>query len=440
MQSSRYGIIGALALVLAACAAPAAPAPTAAPAKPAEKSSQPPTKPAAPAEKAAPTDKAAAPAASAGADAEWQKVVEAAKNEKITIYGRLLNGPEGTLIAEAAKKDTGISVEFVSGAGSPMFSRIKEESKAGRPTADIYEGSQPWPYNIEREGYFLKLRDMQLPVFKEPGNPWNVDPWFMSEDGYYIGTRFSDYETHFAINTNVIPLSDAPKNWAEFSSDPRFMGKISYVDPKTTQEIGTQWARHGYLGKSMTLDDLWNLYNKQQVQLLPNPQDASSAVGRGEAGMSPGASGLLSAINAGAPVKLLVFPETPIISQVSGMGIIKDTPNLNAAKVFVNWVMSKQGMEVIARVNQNRTLRKDVPSGVPAAMTSEVVAGGKRGPVYVLNAAQAELAGAVENAGVMRMLTEGASLADFKAAYDKFIKEWEAKKGGPQDKPTEATD
>jgi hypothetical protein len=218
------------------------------------------------------------------------------------------------------------------------------------------------------------------------------------------------------------------------------MGKISYVDPKTTQEIGTQWARHGYLGKSMTLDDLWNLYNKQQIQLLPNPQDASSVVGRGEAGMSPGASGLLSAINAGAPVKLLVFPETPIISQVSGMGIIKDTPNLNAAKVFVNWVMSKQGMEVIARVNQNRTLRKDVPSGVPTAMTSEVVAGGKRGPVYVLNAAQAELAGAVENAGVMRMLTEGASLADFKAAYDKFIKEWEAKKGGPQDKPTEATD
>jgi hypothetical protein len=40
----------------------------------------------------------------------------------------------------------------------------------------------------------------------------------------------------------------------------------------------------------------------------------------------------------------------------------------------------------------------------------------------------------------MRMLTEGASLTDFKAAYDKFIKEWEAQKGGPRDKPTEATD
>jgi iron(III) transport system substrate-binding protein len=420
--------------MLAACAAPAVPPPTAAPAKPAEKAAE-------PAQKSPPAaEKAAAPPAAAPSDADWQKVVDAAKNEKITIYGRLLSGPEGTQIADAVKKDTGITVEFVAGAGSPMFSRIKEESKAGRPTADIYEGSQPWPSNIEREGYFLKLRDMGLPVFKEPASTWNVDPWFMSPDGFYIATRFSDYESHIAVNTRVIPLSDAPKNWAEFSSDPRYVGKLAWVDPKTTQDIGTVWARHGYTGKSMTLDDLWNIYNKQQVQLFPNPQDASAAIGRGEAGMSTSATGLLSAINAGAPVKLLLFPETPIVSQVSGMGIIKETPNVNAAKVFVNWVMSKQGMEVIAKVNQAKTIRKDVPSGVPDGMKSEVLNGGKKGPGYVLSAAQAELAGEVENAGVMRLLTEGASLADFKAAYDKFIKEWEAKKGGPQDKPTLLTE
>ena len=184
-QSSRFGIVGALVLMLAACSAPAAPSPTAVPAKPVEK--------------------AAAPAASSGADAEWQKIVDAAKNEKITIYGRLLSGPEGTQIADAVKKDTGLTVEFVAGAGSPMFSRIKEEIKAGRPTADIYEGSQPWPSNIEREQYFVKLKDKPLPVFKEPASTWSVDPWYMSPDGFYLATRFSDYESHIAVNTKVIP-------------------------------------------------------------------------------------------------------------------------------------------------------------------------------------------------------------------------------------------
>src|SRR5690349_19374257 len=80
------------------------------------------------AEKPAPAAEKPAEKAAATTDAEWQKVVDAAKNEKVTIYGRLLSGPEGTEIAAAVKKDTGITVEFVAGAGSPMFSRIKEES------------------------------------------------------------------------------------------------------------------------------------------------------------------------------------------------------------------------------------------------------------------------------------------------------------------------
>lgn len=424
--STRFGIIGAITLVLAACSAPATPTPTAAPAKPAEKA-------AAPAEKAvAPAAKESAPAA---ANADWQKIVDAAKNEKLTIYGRLLSGPEGTVIAEAVKKDTGLTVEFVAGAGSPMFSRIKEESKAGRPTADIYEGSQPWPSNIEREGFFIKMKDLPIPALKEPASTWAVDPWYMSPDGYYLATRFSDFESHIAVNTRVIPQADIPKNWQEYANDQKYVGKISWVDPKTTQDIGTIWARHGYVGKGLTLDDLWSIYNKQKPQLFPNPVDASGAVGRGEAGMSTSATGLLPAISAGAPIKLILFPEVPSVSLISGMGIIKDTPNMNASMVFVNWVMSKQGMEVIAKVNQAKTIRRDVPSGVPDSMKSEVLNNGKKGPSYALSASQAALAGEVEAAGVMRKLTEGASLEEFKTAYETFIKEWESKRGGPQNAP-----
>jgi iron(III) transport system substrate-binding protein len=417
-----------LTILLAACSAPAAPSPTAAPAKPAEKA-------AAPAEKPAPPAPAAKDAAPSANNADWQKIVDAAKNEKLTIYGRLLSGPEGTQIADAVKKDTGITVEFVAGAGSPMFSRIKEESKAGRPTADIYQGSQPWPSNIEREGYFVKIKDMPIPALKDPSSTWSIDPWYMSPGGYYLATNFSDFESHISVNTKVIPPSDLPKTWAEYANDPRYVGKISWVDPKTTQDIGSIWSRHGYVGKGLKIEDLWSIYNKQKPQLFPNPVDASSAIGRGEAGMSTSATGLLPAISAGAPIKVMLFPDTPIVSLISGMGIIKDSPNMNASLVFVNWVMSKQGMETIAKINQVKTIRRDVPSGVPDGLKSEVINGGKRGPSYALSAEQAALAGEVETAGVMRKLTEGASLEEFKAAYNTFIKDWESKNGGPQDKP-----
>src|SRR5215203_562358 len=301
-QSSKFGIVGALVLLLAACSAPAAPAPTAVPVKPAEKA-------AAPADKAAPAEKAAAPAAKSGSDEEWQKIVDAAKNEKITIYGRLLSGPEGTQIADAVKKDTGITVEFVAGAGSPMFSRIKEEIKAGRPTADIYEGSQPWPSNIEREGYFVNLKDKPIPSLKDPENVWLVDPWFMSPDKNYLGTRFGDYLAHIAVNTGVIPESELPRSWNEFATDPRFKGKIGWVDPKTTQDIGTVWARHGYTGKGLTIEHLWSIYNVQNPQLFANPVEATTAIGRGEVGLGTGATSSLSpSVKAGAPVKLVLLP------------------------------------------------------------------------------------------------------------------------------------
>jgi iron(III) transport system substrate-binding protein len=431
---SFAGVMLVAMVIGAACSAPAAPAPTAAPAaqKAAPASAD---KPAAPA-----AEKAAAPATDAAADAEWERIVEAGKKDgRVTIYGRLLSGPEGTILAEAFKQKYGITVEFIAGAGSPMFSRIKEELKAGRPTADLYEGSQPWPGNIEREGYFVNLKDKPLPSLKDPDNVWLVDPWFMSAEKNYLGTRFGDYLAHIAVNTGVVPESEIPKSWTEFSTDPRYKGKIGWVDPKTTQDIGTVWARHGYTGKGLTIEHLWSIYNVQSPQLFANPVEASTAIGRGEVGLGTGATSSLSpAVKAGAPVKIALFPDTPIVSQASGIGIIKDTPNMNAALVFINWVMSKEGMDLIARTNQARTIRTDVHPGIPDDMKSSVVGGGTRGPEYLLSAAQSELAGEVENAGVMRMLTDGASLADFKAAYEKFIKEWEARKGGPQDTPLRA--
>jgi iron(III) transport system substrate-binding protein len=425
-------------VISAACSAPSAPAPTAAP--PAPKAAAPAEKAAAPAAEKAAAPAAKAPASGAATDAEWEKIVEAGKKEgRVTIYGRLLSGPEGTVLAEAFKQKYGITVEFIAGAGSPMFSRIKEELKAGRPTADLYEGSQPWPGNMEREGYFVNLKDKPIPSLKDPENVWLIDPWFMSPDKNYLGTRFGDYGAHVAVNTNVIPESDLPKSWQEFATDPRYKGKIGWVDPKTTQDIGTVWARHGYTGKSLTIEQLWSIYNVQQPQLFANPVESTTAIGRGEVGLGTGTtSSLAPAVKAGAPVKMLIFPDLPVVSQASAIGIVKDTPNMNAALVFLNWVMSKDGMDLIARTNQARTIRTDVDRGMPSELKIEVVGGGKRGPEYLLSAAQSELAGEVENAGVMRMLTEGASLADFKAAYEKFLNEWEAKKGGPQDTPLRA--
>src|SRR5215217_3548882 len=69
-------------MAITACAAPSAPAP--APSK---------------------NDASKASSASSGPDAEWDKIVEAGKQEgKVLIYGALLGGPEGSAITEEFRK------------------------------------------------------------------------------------------------------------------------------------------------------------------------------------------------------------------------------------------------------------------------------------------------------------------------------------------------
>src|SRR5713101_7654679 len=59
-------------------------------------------------------------------DPEWQKVVDAAKQEgSVLVYGTgFLRGVEGTQVAQEFQRIYGVSVDNVEGAGSPSFQRI----------------------------------------------------------------------------------------------------------------------------------------------------------------------------------------------------------------------------------------------------------------------------------------------------------------------------
>jgi hypothetical protein len=142
---------------------------------------------------------------------------------------------------------------------------------------------------------------------------------------------------------------------------------------------------------------------------------------------------LLQLAQANAPIKLLAFPNAPIVSNPSTMGVLKTAPHPNAALVFVNWFYSKEGQDFLVKQFQLPSgLRKDVASQVPTSLNAEVVGGGSLGPRVVLTAAQSQLAADLNGSGVFQKLTEGISQADFESQANAFITDWESKHGGPQ--------
>ena len=67
-------------------------------------------------------------------------------------------------------------------------------------------------------------------------------------------------------------------------------------------------------------------------------------------------------LKAGLPVKDLPEPRegTPSSNGYGTLAILKNPPHPNAAKVFVNWLLGKEGQEIYSRVLLHGTRRLDV--------------------------------------------------------------------------------
>jgi iron(III) transport system substrate-binding protein len=378
-----------------------------------------------------------APAGSNTGTSDWQRIVDAAKAEgSVLVYQNTFPGAEGTKIAEEFKRQTGITADFISGSGAPLSQRLRTETQGGQPSADIMEGSSQFLGPMQKDGFFVSIKDKGLPTLAEPASTWRVKPTYFSEtQELFVSRPLTTYAAHVVVNTRMMSPSEYPSSYHELMSDPKYKGKIGYIDPKTTGDAAAVYIRQGYVGESVTLSDFWTLYANQDPVLYPAPGDQGAATGRGEVAISIGATfgSLLQQANANAPIKLLAFADAPIVSNPATMGVLKTARHPNAALVFVDWFYSKPGQDYIIRLLQlPSVLRRDVDSQVPAALKPEVVGGGKRGPEVVLTGAQSALAAALNGAQIFQRLPEGIPQAEFESKAKAFMADWEAKNGGPQ--------
>lgn len=386
---------------------------------------------------AAPATQDKAPAAGSPIDAEWQKILDAAKKEgSVIIYGGIIAGGEITALAEEFRQQTGISFDMVSVAsGAPLAQRIRTEVGANQPTADVFGGGSQFVHQLKKEGLFGTVKGQPLPVLREPDSVWRLHPLAMGPEGDIVVTRTSSqYDGHIIVNTGLLAESDFPKSYHEVATDPKYKGKLAYVDPKITGDVAARYVSHGYVTNTWSLADIWAYYANQSMMLFPGPNDQGSAVGRGEIAIGLGANSgdLARFVKAGAPVKILAFPDTPLPGNPNSMGVLKAAPHPNAALVWVNWFLSRDGQDSINKFQQTRSLRRDVASYVPDPLKGDVVGGGKKGPQMALTNVQSELASELHGANIFQRLPDGIPLAEFESRVNDFVKQWEAKVGGPQ--------
>ncbi len=350
MKKSKLLVISfIILLLLLACAPQSMPTPT--PPKPA--STQPST---------APTS-SVSPLTSQ--DAAWAKVIEAAKKEgTLTIYSFNLVGDVGVSVARAFKERYGINVDIITGRGAEFVERMKTERRMKNMVADVNDGSVVFAIAMKDEGLTVSVAD-QLPTFKDQSvwltNVFGNDP----KDKHLVGLSIS----YFApwVNTKMLATpADMPQVWRDLLK-PQWKGKMILTDPTTSagpQQFFVPLIRE----KAIDEDFLKALY-KQDLIFSASLPDEGRMLSRGERSMSiRGSSNTLAKFAAeGAPIKAIDMKEG-IVQLINPLAVVlADSPHPNAARLFMDWFLSKEGHTTFTKSSGAPPIRKDVPDTSPEA-------------------------------------------------------------------------
>lgn len=289
-------------------------------------------------------------------DVEWEKIVQAARKEgHLIIYGFFLQGDVAEQVARAFREKTGIRLEIVSAAGTIFTERLKAERRGGLQVASILDGGSVDLQNTKQEGLTQAIGD--LPVLRER-EVWRRKPAIDNERHIFT---FAQGTLNPWINTSLVKAGTEPKSWRDLLQ-PNWKGKIGMVDPS----LGSQPARiFQTLTRAGRLDEAYfTELGKQDIQWQPNIRHEAESLAKGQVHLIFGGS--LSALSPyiaeGLPIKAIDMEEGVITYIMGGITLLDKAPHANAARVYLNWFMSKEGQYVFHQANRTYSVRKDVPN------------------------------------------------------------------------------
>jgi ABC-type Fe3+ transport system substrate-binding protein len=293
--------------------------------------------------------------------AEWQKALEGARKEGQLVVAMSANPELRKEWESVLKQKFGIALEMLSGRGPETAARIVKEAAAGVHYFDVYFFGGCGGVTLIHEGVLEPLAEyMILPEVSDAKNWWGGHLWMdnVSTKRYFYSFVADSGQSSVWYNVNLLKPEEL-RSYDELLS-PKLVGKIGFLDPRTPGAGQGTWA---HLWRIKGEDFLRRLV-KQQLFMSRNRRQLAEALAHGKVSVTFGVSQYeyLSFVKAGLPVrKLPPFKEgEPPSSGAGNVGVVKAPPHPNATKVFINWILGKEGQELWTRVMEQPTRRADV--------------------------------------------------------------------------------
>lgn len=302
---------------------------------------------------------AAAQTGNSPASGDWEKTVELARKEGRVVVSMPASAELRTGIEKSFQKRFGIAVEPVVGRASAVVRKIVDERRAGVRYTDVHMGgSESVVTGMLPEGILEPIEPlMMLPEVRDPKQWWGGHIWVDTAKKYVYAT--------LAYQTENIWLNAQLRKAEEVRSlddllHERFRNQIGILDPRTPGSGASMWS---YLREIKGEEYLEKLV-AQKLTIGRDQRVLAEMLARGNISLALGLTYYSYApfIKAGLPVAPLPTPKEGVyVSGGSGhLVALNNGTRPNAAKVFVNWFLSREGQEVYTRAMRQATRRLDV--------------------------------------------------------------------------------
>jgi iron(III) transport system substrate-binding protein len=310
----------------------------------------------------------AASAQQKGWEAEWNETVSAAKKEGRVVVA---TSPDPAMrdISARFKSRFGITVEHLAGSSSQLAGRLRSERQAGINTVDVFlSGIQTVANVLYQEKMLDPLKPaLFLPEVVDPAKWKRGKMWFVDPEGMHVLRVYDTITGLLHINTDYVKPGELTKGADLLNS--KWRGKISTEDPTSAGSGSNTSARiYAQMGEEF----MKRLYVDQNPVITRERRQLTDWLARGTFPISFGAqsSDVERMRKEGFPLKEIYgFSDMPPALTGSPwlLTLMNKAPHPNATRVFVNWIVSKEGLEIYSRAEGRATLRKDVDeSFIPA--------------------------------------------------------------------------
>ena len=241
-----------------------------------------------------------------------------------------------------------IKIEFAGANQQGRTIRTLMAYKRGKVLSDVLGAVAGFTSEYKKVDALADLRS--IPNWK------NIPKGAKAQDGSWVGWNIRHW--CMSYNTRLVNQEDLPKRWEDLLNNPVWRGGNLALGNRPQLWALMLWKAKG---EEWTKDFLTRLFTEVKPQLRKEGMSAMvhlAAAGEFHAAVPSNKARTYRRVLDGAPMGFTCPEPAPVSAE--DIMILKRSQNINAARLFINWMLSKEGQLAASYARQTTPIREDL--------------------------------------------------------------------------------